>query len=140
VLAAGLAERAASLGRPRLVLAVAVAAIGAPLPLALAGPLPAVLLVAAVFGAGTLVSEVVGDTALQRSLDPAVFARAYGLVLPAALAGIVLGALLAPPCVALVGLNGTLLIVAGTCVAYGALIGTSARRRVPRLTGSRVAA
>jgi predicted MFS family arabinose efflux permease len=140
VLAAGLAERAASLGRPRLVLAVAVAAIGAPLPLALAGPLPAALLVAAVFGAGTLVSEVVGDTALQRSLDPAVFARAYGLVLPAALAGIVLGALLAPPCVALVGLNGTLLIVAGTCVAYGALIATSARRRVPRLTGSRVAA
>jgi predicted MFS family arabinose efflux permease len=133
VLAAGVAERAAALGRPRLVLAAAVAALGAPLPIAIAGWLPGALLVAAVFGAGTLVSEVAADTALQRSLDPAVFARAYGLVLPAALAGIALGALLAPPCVELVGLDGTLLIVAAACVAYGAVVGASARTRGGRV-------
>jgi hypothetical protein len=122
VLAAGVAERAARGSRPRLALAGAVLALGAPLPLAIAGWLPAALLVAAIFGAGTLVSEIVADTALQRALDPAVFARAYGLVLPAALAGIVLGALLAPPCVALVGLDGTLLLVASMCVAYAAAV------------------
>jgi predicted MFS family arabinose efflux permease len=118
VLAAGLADRMARADRPRLMLALAVVALGAPLPLAIAGWLPAALLVAAVFGAGTLVSEVVGDTALQRALDPDVFARAYGLVLPAALSGIVLGALLAPPCVALVGVDGTLIVIAAVCTAY----------------------
>ncbi len=118
VLSAGVAERAARLGRPRLPLAAAVLMIGAPLPIAIAGWVPGVLLVAAATGAGSLVSEVVADTALQRSLDPAVFARAYGLVLPAALAGIVLGALLAPLCVALVGLDGTLIVVAVVCTAY----------------------
>jgi hypothetical protein len=108
---------------------VAVAGLGALLPIAMVGCLPAALLVAAAFGAGTLVSEVAADTALQRSLDPAVFVRAYGIVLPAALAGIVLGALLAPVCVQLVGLNGTLVIVAGACVAYGVVVGASDRRR-----------
>lgn len=63
-----------------------------------------------------------GNTALQRSLDPDVFTRAYGLVLPAALAGIAAGALLAPPCVGLVGVDGTLLMVAAGCVACAALV------------------
>jgi hypothetical protein len=82
------------------------------------GWLPGVLLIAVLAGAGSLASEVVGDTALQRSLDPAVFARVYGLVLPASLAGIALGALLATPCVALVGLDGTLIFVAAVCAGY----------------------
>jgi hypothetical protein len=62
-------------------------------------------------------------------LEPDVFARAYGLVLPAALAGIVLGALLAPPCVALVGLDGTLLAVAAVCTACAAMIVAGSRSR-----------
>jgi hypothetical protein len=122
VLSAGIANHAAASGRPRYALAAAVVVVGAPLPIAILGWLPGVLLVAALSGAGSLVSEVVGDTALQRSLDPAVFARVYGLVLPAALAGIVLGALLAPLCVALVGLDGTLLVVAAMCTACGAAV------------------
>jgi hypothetical protein len=135
VLSAGIAERAARLGRPRLPLAAAVLLIGAPLPIAIAGWLPGALLVAAATGAGSLVSEVVADTALQRSLDPAVFARAYGLVLPAALAGIVAGALLAPPCVALIGLDGTLIVVAAVCAAYAALAGAGAISRPARTGG-----
>jgi predicted MFS family arabinose efflux permease len=120
VLAAGVADRAAASGRPRFVLAVAVLALAAPLPVvAVAGWLPGVLVLIAVFGGASLVTEVVADTALQRSLDPAVFARAYGLVLPAALAGIAAGALLAPPCVSLVGVDGTLVLVAAVAAACG---------------------
>lgn len=129
VLSAGVASRAAASSRPRYALAAAVVILGAPLPIAIAGWLPGVLLVAALAGAGSLVSEVVGDTALQRSLEPDVFARAYGLVLPAALAGIVLGALLAPPCVALVGVDGTLLVVAAICTACAAMIVAGSRSR-----------
>jgi predicted MFS family arabinose efflux permease len=120
VLAAGVADRAATSARPRFALALAVLAIAAPLPvIAVAGWLPGVLVLVAVIGAASLVSEVVADTALQRSLDPAVFARAYGLVLPAALAGIAAGALLAPPCVSLVGLDGTLVLVGAIAAACG---------------------
>jgi hypothetical protein len=58
---------------------------------------------------------------LQRSLDPAVFARAYGLAVPAFVAGIVIGALLAPPCVALIGLDGTLALAGTLVLTYGAV-------------------
>jgi hypothetical protein len=105
------------------------------LPIAIAGWLPGTLLVAALVGVGSLASEVIADTALQRSLDPAVFARAYGLVLPAALAGIVLGALLAPPCVDLIGLDGTLVLIAAACVTYGAVVSASSAVRGPVAVG-----
>jgi MFS family permease len=118
VLSAGIAGRAADSPRPRRAMAAAVVLLGAPLPIAMLGWLPGVLLIAVLAGAGSLVSEVVGDTALQRSLDPAVFARVYGLVLPASLAGIALGALLAPLCVDVVGLDGTLIVIAAVCAAY----------------------
>lgn len=123
LLAAGLAQRGADSPRPRLVLSVAVAAVGAPLvPLAFAGWLPAAILLAAVFGAGSIVTEVVGDTCLQRSLDPAVFASAYGLVVPACVAAIALGALIAPLFVALCGVGATLAILGLTVIGYGALL------------------
>ena len=72
-------------------------------------------------GAGRFVTEIVTDTTLQRSLDPAVFARAYGLAMPACVAGIVVGALLAPPCVALIGLDATLALTGALVLTYGAV-------------------
>jgi hypothetical protein len=99
-----------------------VAAIGVPLPLlALSGSVPAALVLVAGIGGGQLVTEVVADTKLQLSLDPAVFARAYGLAVPACVAGIVVGALLAPPCVALIGLDATLALTGVSVLAYGAV-------------------
>ena len=62
------------------------------------------------------------DTTLQRSLDPAVFGRAYGIVLSASIAGIAAGALLAPLAVAVLGLEGTLIAAGALSVAYGALL------------------
>jgi predicted MFS family arabinose efflux permease len=126
ILAAGAAGAAAASSRPRRALLVAVVAIGVPLPLlALTGSVPAVIALVALMGAGQMVSEVGVDTMLQRSLDPAVFARAYGLVIPACVGGIVAGALLAPLAVSLIGLDGTLAIVGAAVLAYGALVARS---------------
>jgi MFS family permease len=61
-----------------------------------------------VAGSGAVVAEVLSETALPRMLDDDVLARAYGLVLPASLAGIVAGSLIAGPLVALLGLTGAL--------------------------------
>jgi hypothetical protein len=98
-------------------------AMGAALvPLAFAGWLPAAILLAAVFGAGCIVTEVVGDTCLQRSLDPAAFGRAYALVIPACIGAIVLGALLAPLLVALCGVAATLVIIGLAVTGYGVLL------------------
>jgi hypothetical protein len=69
-------------------------------------------------GAGAVVVEVVADTALARSLDEAVLARAYGLAFPASIGGIVVGSLIAAPLVALVGLTGALAVVGGLVGAY----------------------
>jgi MFS family permease len=122
VLTAGLAQRAASSGHPRAALIAAAVAIGVPLVvLTVSGSVAAALVLAASMGAGQFLTEVVTDTTLQRSLDPAVFARAYGLVVPACVAGIVAGALLAPPCVALIGLDGTLALTGTLVLAYGAV-------------------
>jgi predicted MFS family arabinose efflux permease len=121
VLSAGLAHRAASSDRPRRALVAASAAIGGSLVLlTLSGSLSVAVVLAAAIGAGLFATEVVADTTLQRSLDPAVFARAYGLAVPACVAGIAAGALLAPPCVAVIGLNGTLALTGGLVLAYAA--------------------
>jgi quercetin dioxygenase-like cupin family protein len=76
----------------------------------------------AVSQAGDWLYNLVADTSLQRSLDPAVLARAYGFVVPANLAGIAGGALLAPLFVACVGFSGSLVIVGATVIAYSALV------------------
>ncbi|HTX07623.1 MAG TPA: MFS transporter [Solirubrobacteraceae bacterium] len=128
LLAAGLAGRGAASGRPRQVLSLAVVAVGAPLPLlAIAGWLPAALVLAGIFGAGSIVTEVVGDTCLQRSLDPSVFARAYGLVVPVCVGGIAVGALLAPILVSLLGVSGALAVIGGAVVAYALLLARTPR-------------
>jgi predicted MFS family arabinose efflux permease len=141
VLSSGLANRAAAAERPRRVLAVTLLAIGIPLPLlGVSAPLPAIVVLAALVGAGSLVAEVVGDTHLQRSLDPAVFARAYGLVVPACVAGIVIGALLAPLGVALLGLSGTLVLLGAAVMLYAVCVlrgSREERRLTAELAGAR---
>jgi predicted MFS family arabinose efflux permease len=130
VLASGLAHPAAASPRTRLMLGGALLAVGAQLPLlAVAGSVPAAIALAAVCGAGSVIAEVVGDTSLQRSLDPAVFARAYGLVIPTCVAAIAVGALLAPLSVSILGLSGTLLALGVAVLAYAVLLVASPERR-----------
>jgi predicted MFS family arabinose efflux permease len=136
ILAAGAAGAAAASPRPRRALIGAVAIIGVPLPLlALTGSVPAAIALVAVMGAGQMISEVGVDTMLQRSLDPAVFARAYGLVIPACVGAIVAGALLAPLAVALIGLTATLAIIGAAVLAYGALVARSGLQRDAQAVG-----
>ncbi len=123
VLAAGISNKAASSTNPRRALTLSMLAVGAPLPLlALTGWVPVALLLAGAFGAGSVTTETVGDTCLQRSLAPAVFARAYGLALPACLAGIAGGALVTPLSIALVGVSGTLIMTGAAVIAYALLV------------------
>lgn len=84
-----------------------------------------------VAGAGGVVAEVLSETALPRMLDDAVLARAYGLVLPASLGGIVAGSLVAGPLVALLGLTAALAAAGLAVLAVGALL---LRRPLPVAT------
>jgi MFS family permease len=59
-------------------------------------------------GSGMVVGEVLSETALPRMLGDDVLGRAYGLVVPASLGGIVAGSLAAGPLVAAVGVQGAL--------------------------------
>jgi predicted MFS family arabinose efflux permease len=136
ILAAGVAGAAAASSRPRRALLGAVVAFGLPLPLlALTGSVPAAIALVAVMGAGQMISEVGVDTILQRSLDPAVFARAYGLVVPACVAAIVAGALLAPLAVSLLGLDATLAITGAAVLVYAALSARSGLERDAHAVG-----
>jgi MFS family permease len=125
-----LASRAARCPHPRLVLAAALAAVGLPMPLLVVVHRPAVAIaLMAVTGTGAILVEILTETGLQRMLPEDVFGRAYGLALPASIAGIVAGSLLAPVLVGVLGGAGAL-IAAGTLVlAYPVLV----LRRTPAL-------
>ena len=84
----------------------------------LGGALALVLLL----GVGMVVGEVLGDTALPRLLDDGDLARAYGFVMPASMAGIIIGSLLAGPLVSLLGLSGCLVGAGCLVLAAAALL------------------
>ena len=89
-------------------------------------PAAAIALVAAT-GMGAVLVEILTDTGLQRMLDEDVFGRAYGLALPASLAGIVVGSLVAPLLVGALGGTGALVAVGLAVLAYALIL----VRRVP---------
>ena len=73
-------------------------------------------------GMGALLVEILTDTTLQRELDEDVFGRAYGIAFPAAIAGIVVGSVIAPGLAALLGASGALIAVGGTVLGYSVLV------------------
>jgi MFS family permease len=97
-------------------LALAVAALGVADSLWVALPL------ALVGGSGAVVAEVLSETALPRMLDDAVLARAYGIMLPVTLSGIVAGSLIAGPLVALLGVSGALVATGAGVLTLAALL------------------
>jgi predicted MFS family arabinose efflux permease len=132
VLGAGLVGRVGD-GRERTVLAAAMAAVAASTAL-LADPfgLGGAVALGVVAGAGSISVEILADTGLQRLLSPDVLARAYGLALPAALAGIVAGGLIAPTLAALFGLHGAFAALGAVAAAYAlALVRRPASVPVP---------
>jgi MFS family permease len=124
-----LASRALRHPNSRTVVVIALIAAGLPMPLLafVTWPVVAVLLVA-VSGAGAIVVEVSTETGLQRTLGTEVFGRAYGLALPAILGGIVVGSLIAPVLLSVLGVTGALVAAGFLMLGYALVMA-----RIPRL-------
>jgi predicted MFS family arabinose efflux permease len=123
LLGAVIGGRVAGARRSTAVLVGALIAVAAPTAFLAASPsLPAAMVLVAACGAGSIVVEVVTETGMQRLLDGAVLARAYGLALPAALGGIVAGSLLAAPLEAALGLGGALVACGAAVALYAAVV------------------
>jgi predicted MFS family arabinose efflux permease len=107
----------------RRTLVVAMLLVG--LPLAALGVIPTLAGAAALAllgGGGMIVGEVLCETALPRMLEDEVLARAYGLVFPIAISGIVAGSLIAGPLVSLLGVAGTMAVAGATVLLVAALL------------------
>jgi MFS family permease len=123
VIGATLTGRFDAPARWRRTLTVAMLLVG--LPLAALGIVPTLAGAAALAllgGGGMIVGEVLCETALPRMLDDRVLARAYGLVFPSSIAGIVAGSLIAGPLVSLMGLTGAMAMAGAAVLAVGALL------------------
>jgi predicted MFS family arabinose efflux permease len=123
VIGAAVTARLDAPSRWRGTLAVALLLVG----MALAGlgvvpTLAGALALAVLGGGGMIVGEVLGETALPRMLDDEVLARAYGLVFPMSISGIVAGSLIAGPLVSGLGVTGTLAVGGMAVLAIGALL------------------
>jgi MFS family permease len=118
-----LAGRASRSSRPHLVQAAALASVGLPTLLLAVTHWPvAAIVLTGLTGLGALLVEILTDTMLQRTLDEDVFGRAYGLALPASIAGIVIGSAIAPVLASLLGTSGALVATGGAVLAYTTLI------------------
>jgi hypothetical protein len=119
-------------GRRRLAPAVVAGAVVAGVPIALAAaaysPTVAFVLIA-VFGAGKLFYDVASRTLMQRSLPDSLLTAGFGMQESTMMAGLAVGALLAPLLVAMAGARGAF-VVAG---AFLPLAGLAAWRLLTRL-------
>jgi MFS family permease len=133
-----LASRALRCPHPRAVLLAALAAVGLPMmALAVVHWGPAAIALVAIGGTGAVLVEVVAETSLQRTLPADVFGRAYGLAVPASIAGIVVGSLIAPLLTSALGGGGALMACGAAAIAYGVAISTP-RRQQPRVIAVQV--
>jgi MFS family permease len=131
LIGAALATRLGAARHPRYAVGAVLFAVAVPSALLAVTPwLAGAIVLAVAIGAGSIMVEVVADTALARSLDETVLARAYGLVFPASIGGIVAGSLIAAPLVTLVGLSGALAAVGGIAAAYAIFLCLPAAARI----------
>ena len=113
----------------RPVLAATLALAGLPtLLLAVVRWPAAAIVLTGLTGMGALLVEILTETTLQRELDEDVFGRAYGIAFPAAIAGIVVGSVLAPGLAALLGASGALIATGAVVLAYTPVIAGRGRR------------
>ncbi len=127
-----LASRALRHSSQRAVLANALTAVGLPMVLlaVASGPVLALILVA-VTGAGAILVEILTETGLQRMLPAELFGRAYGLALPAAIAGIAVGSLIAPLLVSALGITGALFACGAAAPVFALTLPRMAPSEVP---------
>ena len=111
------------IGRPRLAPAVFLGIVLTGLPLAVIGVAPSValaLVLLLVCGIGQAFFNVAGRTLLQRSVDDDVLSRVFGIQEGLMMAGLAIGALLAPILVAVFGKRGAF-VVAGALLPIAAV-------------------
>lgn len=123
VIGASLAGRAGGPAHWRRTMAVALLVVS--VGLATLGAMPSLagaLAGAVIAGGGMVVSEVLSDATLPTLLADDVLARAYGLVMPTSLGGIVAGSLVAGPLVSLLGVQGALTITGLAVASVAALL------------------
>ena len=140
VLVVSLTARLAS--RPRVGLALAVGLVAGSVPLAalafVVQPIVAfAILIAA--GAGAIVVDVVSVTLLQRALPSDLLGRVFGIYDALDVGAIMVGALVAPILVSLVGLDNAL-IIGGVTLPLVPLLGLPAMRRLGDVAASRATA
>jgi MFS family permease len=124
VVGALLTGRMASPARWRRTLTVALLLVAVTLvALGSVSTLASAMAAALLGGGGMVVGEVLSETALPRMLGDDVLARAYGLVLPTSLAGIVAGSLVAGPLVSLLGLQGAMMTSSAVVLAVAGVLG-----------------
>jgi MFS family permease len=122
VIGAAVTARIDAPSRWRRTLMVGLLLVGIPVAgLGLAPGLPTAVALAVIGGGGMIVGEVLGETALPQMLDDEVLARAYGLVFPVSIGGIVIGSLIAGPLLSLFGVTGAMM-VAGAAVLVVAVL------------------
>jgi predicted MFS family arabinose efflux permease len=121
----------------RIALTGSLALVGLPmLALPAAHWAPAAILLAGFTGTGSLCVEIMTETGLQRMLDDEVFGRAYGLALPASIAGIAAGSVVAPALVSAFGETAALLACGGVVTAYCAVLWRSRPTATPAAASS----
>jgi predicted MFS family arabinose efflux permease len=126
VLGSMLAARVARVAQVPTVIAVLLVLSAVPLAvLPLTSSLTIGLLITSVMGTSSMLVEILTETILQRSLDEAVFGRAYGFAFPASIGGIAIGAAIAGPLVAWFGLATAMLLIAAAVTAYAATLARS---------------
>jgi MFS family permease len=140
ILAAGLVNRLARSTRLALVLTAGMLVYCLPNVLLAVTTSPEIAVAAQVMrGAGTLVVDVLAITALQRAVAPDVTARVFGVFWALILGAVALGALVVPPVVAVLGLEGAIVALA-VAPALAALAALPALLRVDRATAARTRA
>ena len=120
-------------GRPRLAPSLLGGALARGLPVTLVGILPATAPLLAVSGAGVGLGDVAGRTLLQRLAPREVMARVFGVLEGMAMAGLAVGAVIAPILINLVGAQGAF-------VALGLLLPVAAVAGWPMIRAADISA
>ena len=123
VIGAGVTARIDAPAHWRRTLTVGLVLVGVVIAcLGVAPTLLSAVALAVIGGGGMIVGEVLGETALPLMLDDEVLARAYGLVFPVSIGGIVAGSLIAGPLVSLLGLTGAMVAAGGAVLVVASLL------------------
>ena len=130
-------NRLAARSDPMRILVWSVVASGVPFAaLAVVGWLPVAMVLLGIAGAGSVLTEVVAVTILQRSLDERVLARVFGILDATVIGSVLVGSAAAPWLVEAFGLRWAL-VVGGAAIPLLTLAATPRLHRLSRTAGRR---